>query len=173
MAQPIKKTGTYQKPRSKTVKKRVAKENADKRLPKKAKETVKKVKRHPKYGTSKLETRFALEYLDKLGVEYVYQYKAESIGRYFDFMVKGNEQHPTKRIIIEIDGSFWHADPRLYEEKDLTRVQKKNLYVDEIKNKWCSKNGIPLIRISEYDLNHEPDKVLEWLRIKLKYFIKC
>lgn len=173
MAQPIKKTGAYQKPRSKTVKKRVAKDKEDKRLPQKPKTAVKTVRKHPKYGTSKLEKRFATEYLDKIGVEYVYQYEAKSIGRFFDFMILGNEQHPTKRCCLEIDGQYWHADKRLYEEKDLNRIQKHNRYVDEVKNKWCSKNGIPLIRISEYDINHSPDKVLEWLREKLKDYIKC
>ena len=103
MAQPIKKTGTYQKPRSKTVKKRATKENGDKRLPQKPKAVVKKTRSHPKYGTSKLEKRFATEYLDKIGVEYVYQYEAKSIGRFFDFMILGNEQHPTKRCCLEID----------------------------------------------------------------------
>lgn len=168
MPQPIKKTGTYQKPRSKTVKK--TNKPIDKRLPAKPK-VKRKGSWHPKYGTSKLESRFASEYLDKLGIKYVYQYEAKSIGRFFDFMLLGNDKHPAKKCLLEIDGQYFHADPRLYEDKDLNAMQRRNRRVDEVKNHYCSMNGIPLIRISEYDLNHTPDEVLAWLRNILKDYI--
>lgn len=169
MPQPVKKSGTFQKPRSKTVKKRTIK-SADKRMP--ARPVIKKkIIRHPKYGTSKLEVRFANEYLDRLGVKYIYQYEAKSIGRFFDFMLLGNSEHPNKKCLLEIDGQYWHGDSRLYEEKDLNAVQRKNKRVDEVKNRYCSMNGIQLIRISEYDINHTPDKILQWLREILKDYI--
>lgn len=164
--QPIKKNGTFQKPRSKTVKKRsnsVA--EVDKRLPKKTQ--VKKVvhRRHPKYGTSKLEEKFAREFLDKLGLKYTYQYEATSIGRFFDFRI---EPHGP---IIEIQGSYWHGDRRIYEEKDLNSIQKRNGRVDEIKRRWCAMNGIPLIYIWEKDINGDPDGILNYLREKLKRYL--
>ena len=169
MVQPIKKTGTYQKPRSKTIKKKVS-PSKDKRLPKSPK--VKRAyKWHPAYGTSKLETRFASEFLDKLGIKYIYQYEAKSIGRFFDFMLLGNENAPHKKCLLEVDGQYWHSDPRLYEENELNAVQRKNKRVDEIKNKYCSMNGITLIRVSEYDIKHSPDKVLNWLKEILKDYI--
>lgn len=40
-------------------------------------------------------------------------------------------------------------NPKLHEEKDLNKTKKWNKKVDEMKNKWCSKNGVPLIRILE------------------------
>ena len=163
MPQPIKKNGTYQKPRSKTIKKR-AKPIEDKRLPPKPK--IKKYWQPPKYGTSKLEERFAKEYLEKLGIEYIYQYEAHSIGRFFDFRIMPNGP------IIEIQGSYWHGDKRIYEEKDLNRTQKRNIYVDEIKRKWCLMNGIPIIYIWEKDINSDPEGVLNFLRDKLKKYIK-
>ena len=51
MAQPVKKSGTYQKPRSKTVKKK--KKMTVSEIIKRNIERSKKP--HPKYGTSKLE----------------------------------------------------------------------------------------------------------------------
>ena len=39
-------------------------------------------KKHKDYGTSKLEEKFAKNFLDKLGIKYVYQYEAKSIGRF-------------------------------------------------------------------------------------------
>ena len=58
-------------------------------------------KKHPKYGTSKLEEYFAKEFLDKLGVEYVYQFEAKDIGRFYDFFLK------KQNLLIEIDGDYW------------------------------------------------------------------
>lgn len=170
MAQPIrKKTGTFQKPRSKAVKKTAKSTSGrkDRRLPAKA-EVVKKkvVRKHPQYGTSKLEERFAREFLDKIGVDYTYQYKAESIGRYFDFRIQPYGP------IIEIQGSYWHGDKRLFEESELNAIQKRNIRVDEKKRKWCQMNGIPLIYIWEKDINSDPAGVLNYLRDKLKKYIK-
>ena len=64
--------------------------------------TKKKV--HPKYGTSKLETRFAKEFLDRLGYKYERQYEAKSIKRFYDFAVK---QENGALILIEVDGDYW------------------------------------------------------------------
>lgn len=58
-----------------------------------------KKKKHPQYGTSKLEEDFAKEFLDKLDLEYEYQFEAKEIGRWFDFKV-GN-------VLIEVDGDYW------------------------------------------------------------------
>ena len=173
MRQPVKKSGPYQKPRSKTVRKPSTAENAkknikkrDKRLPAVHKEVKKKVFSHPKYGTSKLEERFAREFLDKLGVKYTYQYEAQSIGRFFDFRIE------PKGPIIEIQGSYWHGDSRIYEEKDLNSVQKRSRKVDEYKKSWCSRNGIPLIYIWEEDINKNPEGIMKFLREILGKYIK-
>ena len=169
--QPVKKSGPFQKPRSKTVKKRITKkteETKDKRLPRALNPKPKRRGPRPhkqEYGTSKLEQRFARDFLDKLGIEYKYQFKAESIGRYYDFrgMPKG--------AIIEVQGSYWHGDKRLYEEEDLNRTQKKNIKVDEIKRRWCSQNGIKLIYVWEEDINKDPEGVMDMLRRELDKYI--
>ena len=83
MAQPVKKSGTYQKPLSKTVKKK--KKMTVSEIIKRNIERSKKP--HPKYGTSKLEKKFAKEFLDKLGIEYEEQFEAKDIKRFFDFKI--------------------------------------------------------------------------------------
>lgn len=118
-------------------------------------------KKHKEYGTSKLEEKFAKEFLEKLGVNYVYQYKAESISRWFDFYI------PSANLIIEIDGGWYHADPRVIEGKELNPMQKKNKRVDELKNKWAFSHGIPVLRIWEHDINKNPSKVMALLKEKL------
>lgn len=63
---------------------------------------VKKVKhKHPQYGTSKLEEDFARDFLDKLGVKYIYQFEAKDIHRYFDFFLQ------EENLLVEIDGDYW------------------------------------------------------------------
>ena len=81
--------------RNKTVKKKVA---------------TKKTKKKPLFGTSKLEEDFARDFLDKLGVKYIYQYFAAQIGRYYDFAIllgNINEHTLGDMILIEIDGGYW------------------------------------------------------------------
>jgi very-short-patch-repair endonuclease len=155
MAQPIKKGGTYQKPRSKTVrkKKKLTREEIIKRNIERSK------KPHPKYGTSKLEKKFAREFLEKLGIRYEEQFEAKDIKRFYDFYL------PDYQVIIEIDGDFYHGYGKVHEEKN--PMQKRNARVDEIKNEWAALHGYPLIRIWEHDINENPEKVLDMLRERL------
>jgi len=118
--------------------------------------------KHPKYGTSKLEEDFAHNFLDKLGLEYEYQFEARDIGRFYDFKCNN--------VLIEIDGDYYHANPLIYEEEDLSTMQKKNKRIDEHKDKWAIAHGHPILRIWEYDIRHNPDKVLEML--KERFYIK-
>ena len=59
--QPIKKSGPYQKPMSKTVKKR-SKPTTSEMI---KRSIMRSKKSHPEYGTSKLEKRFAENFLEK------------------------------------------------------------------------------------------------------------
>lgn len=69
--------------------------------PKKTLKTVvNKKKKHPQYGTSKLEEDFAKEFLDKLGVKYVYQFEAKDIGRFYDFRIKDGPIIEINRFIL-------------------------------------------------------------------------
>lgn len=155
MAQPVKKGGTYQKPRSKTVrkKKKLTKEEIIKRNIERSK------KPHPKYGTSKLEKKFAKEFLEKLGIRYEEQFEAKDIKRFYDFFL------PDYRTLVEVDGSWFHSYGLIYEE--MNPMQKRNARVDEIKNEWAALHGYPLIRIWEHDINENPQKVLDMLRERL------
>lgn len=118
-------------------------------------------RRHPQYGTSKLEEYFAAEFLDKLGVEYVYQFEAKDIGRFFDFYI------PSANLIIECDGDYWHGNPDKYSEDELRGHQKRARRVDEHKTKWALLHGIPILRIWESDIRKNPKKVMDILKEEL------
>ena len=119
---------------------------------------------HPKYGTSKLETYFEENFLKKLGVKYLYQFEAKSIGRYYDFAIFPDAGG---MILVEIDGSYYHSDPRLVKEEDMNPMQKHNRRIDEYKNKWALLNGIPIIRIWEKDIRDNPAMVMSELKKRL------
>ena len=140
-----------------------------KKNPVSKKHIVKKkaVRLHPKYGTSKLEEDFARDFLDKLGFKYIYQFEAKEIGRFYDFCILLKEEDglvPGNIILIEIDGGYYHSDPRVVDENKLNPMQKHNKRVDEHKNRWALMHGIPLIRIWEKDIRENPSRVLEALK---------
>lgn len=151
MAQPTRKQDNSKKPRSRTAKK--------KRKPTTSEIIKRNIERskkpHPKYGTSKLEKKFAKEFLEKLGIKYDEQFYVDSIKRYYDFYL------PDYKVIIEVDGDYWHSYGKVYEE--MTPTQKKNARVDSIKNEWALSHGIPIIRIWEHDINKNPEKVKKTL----------
>ena len=156
MPQPV-KSGA---PKVKKVKAKRVKPT-DKRLPKPPKRTpLPRSKRpHKEYGTSKLEERFAREFLDKLGVKYIYQFKAESIGRYFDFFC------PDANVLIEVDGDYFHGYGLLHEQKN--NMQKHAEWVDRQKDQWALAHCVPLIRIWEHDINNNPTKVMNVLKERI------
>ena len=150
--QPIKKNGPFQKPRSKTIRKRRKLTTSE--IIKKNIERNKKP--HPKYGTSKLESIFEHDILKKLKVGYQKQFYAKDIKRYYDFYI------PELNVLIEVDGDYYHSYGKVYEE--MSPMQKRNHRVDEIKNEWAGVHGYALIRIWEHDIRNNPYKVLETLR---------
>lgn len=149
----------------------------------KVKSTIHKPRKHrQKYGTSKLESDFARDFLDKLGLNYIYEYEAKDIKRFYDFAVtmyddisfitetkhginciKQDGQNVPIAFLIEIDGGYFHSDPRVVNEKKLNPMQKHNKIVDFIKDKWCALHGYPLLRIWEYDIRNNPKKVFDEL----------
>lgn len=124
---------------------------------------VKKKKPHPKYGTSKLEDYFAENFLNVLGVKYIRQYEAKEIGRFYDFKIENGP-------ILEINGSYWHGDKRIYEEKDLNSVQKKNIYIDNLKRRWAENNGIEIYYFWEKDIHENPEQIFLTLKEILKKY---
>ena len=144
--------------------KQVIKKNKIDKVPKPKKENkliINKKRKHPKYGTSKLEDDFAKNFLDKLGVEYQYQFEAKDIGRFFDFYL------PKSNLIIEIDGDYWHGNPEKYEKDELKKHQIKAQRIDEYKTKWALLHSIPVLRIWESDIRKNPKKVMKTLKEEL------
>ena len=143
------------------------------------------------YGTSKLETYFATEFLDKLGIDYIYEYEVREIKRFYDFaivkIVPKTERYLVEnngitgldqvkcyyRIIgfVEVDGNFFHANPDYFQENKLNYMQRHNKFVDSLKDAWCMRNSIPLLRFWEEDIRKNPDKVMKTLKSFMDAFL--
>lgn len=66
----------------------------------------------------------------------------------FDFYI------PSKNMLIEIHGDYWHANPIIYENKELNRIQKKNVKNDLFKVSLAITNGYLIETVWEYDLHN-------------------
>ena len=80
----------------------------------------------------------------------------------FDF---GNKE---KRVLLEVQGDYWHANPKLYKKSDYTEAQKVNVSKDKKKVKFANKHHLHLYHIWEYDILNNNFTILE--EIKRKHF---
>jgi hypothetical protein len=85
--------------------------------------------------------------LQELNLDFIHSYFIESINKIYDFYL------PDQHILIEIDGDFWHCNPKLYNEP-ICKSQEINIINDEFKNNWASDNGYKLLRFWEDDINN-------------------
>lgn len=88
--------------------------------------------------------------LEKHSVKFTPKYIIRSKDSYreYDFCIDG------KKILIEADGDFWHANPKFWQNKPLLEVQVTNLKNDEYKNELAKSNGFSVIRFWETDINN-------------------
>ena len=92
---------------------------------------------------NKLEAKFA-KLLETAGVEYRWQFP---LGPYvYDFLLPN-------RLLVEVHGTYWHADPRSYEGTALTREQRRNRLHDLDKKLFAAARGYRLHVVWEADLD--------------------
>jgi very-short-patch-repair endonuclease len=116
---------------------------------------------------SKLEDKF-IDLLEKyLGLteheHYHRQHYVRDIKGLFDFKISG------KKILIEVDGDFWHCNPNTKFSEPVYEAQKGNLRQDKIKEQWCVNNGYKLLRFWELDINNKPEEVINELKKELGF----
>lgn len=64
---------------------------------------------------------------------------------------------------IEINGDYWHANPRVYLNKTLTKVQENNIKNDSLKKEFILSVGKKLFYVWEMDLYNNIDLVDKFL----------
>lgn len=111
----------------------------------------KRINKNHKNHKSQLEKRFELILL-KLKFSYISQYMI--CGYNFDFYL------PKHDLVIEVDGDFFHCNPKKYPKGPIYESQINTIKNDKIKNNICEKsNGLMLLRFWESDINERPDWV--------------
>lgn len=106
----------------------------------------KSVKHH-----SQLEKKF-MGILKDLKIDFIFQYELDK--KLFDFYI------PNKNILIEVDGDFFHCNPKNHPESKY-QCQKLSLKNDNKKNIICQSHNIPLLRYWEYDIINHTNLVIE------------
>lgn len=96
----------------------------------------------PGRAYNQLEAKLA-KMFDAAGVDYRWQFR---LGQYvYDFLLPN-------RLLVEVHGTYWHADPRSYETKTLTPDQRRNRLHDMDKMIFAAGQGYRLKVIWEADL---------------------
>lgn len=79
----------------------------------------------------------------------------------FDFYLKDFN------LLIEVDGDYFHVNPKIYPDGPKTKTQKINFYRDKKKNEFCIDNNLKLIRFWESDILNDEELVVKEIVCKL------
>lgn len=102
-----------------------------------------------RYKKNKPEIKFE-KILQENNIEYVY---SPIMGNYqYDFKIKN------KRILIEVDGDYWHGNPKKY--TILNHIQMNKQKRDKEKTEFAEKHNFKLYRIWESDI-YDKQKIKE------------
>jgi G:T-mismatch repair DNA endonuclease (very short patch repair protein) len=124
----------------------------------------------PWYG-EKAKNRFKISSIElkikntlaKMKIKNIHQFWIET--RSYDFLI------PDLNIIIEVQGDFWHANPKKYSATDTLNfpegfVIAKDIWEkDEYKKKLAALNGYSVVYIWEHEINNLNEEEIESLVI--------
>lgn len=107
--------------------------------------------------TSRLESLVAVE-LDASGHHYVRQapIRDAASGRFcavVDFLLADGRA-------VEVQGGFWHADPRDYPSGPIKLCQVRTVANDRAKREALAANGVPLVEIWEREIRRDPARAV-------------
>lgn len=108
-----------------------------------------------KYGDDTSIEKFIEDLLNQLGVKF----KKQKAIRFYnvDFFL------PDYNLVLQINGEYWHCDPRVYPQPK-NNIQKKNIEKDKEAKKAIIDGGYKLLEIWEGDIKRSPDVVMEKLK---------
>ena len=92
------------------------------------------------------------ETLDICNIEYETQYKLHEF--HYDIKIKNTN------ILIEVDGDYYHANPKFYDITHLNKLQKNNIKYDKAKTSTAKTKQYILLRFWEYDIKNNLQNVI-------------
>lgn len=75
---------------------------------------------------------------------------------------------PEHRLLIEVDGDYFHGNPSKYANDELNHLQKKNKRNDLLKNMTAKGTRHELLRFWECDINDDMQKIRETILEHIK-----
>lgn len=96
--------------------------------------------------------KIVYDYLNSLNLEIDYSPVLASYQ--YDFIIRN------KRILIEVDGDYWHGNPKFYNvdgsdgKRKLNEIQLSKKERDVEKTEWAISRGFSIIRIWEDEINN-------------------
>lgn len=117
-------------------------------------ETIEKI--FKKRKANKLE-KFVAYILDQNEIKYDFQFflKRDGVCKSYDFKIKESN------ILLEIDGDYWHGNPKLKKHFYKLEEVKNN---DLFKNQFAEQNGYKVIRFWESDIYENPNIIIDQLK---------
>lgn len=103
-----------------------------------------------------LELKF-IEILTTLNINFIPQHQISNstTKKRYDFYL------PEVNTLIEVDGDYYHCNPKLYPDGPKYSIQLENIENDAIKNKLARDNGYNILRFWEMDINENKDQVID------------
>jgi len=113
---------------------------------------------------TKIEKKIAKELLKKK-IPFIKQF---NMGNKFvcDFAI------PIYKIIIECDGDYWHANPKIYDYKKLDLRQKNKIKRDKLKDKFITKKDWRILRFFESDINSNVSRCIDKIEKNIRQRIE-
>lgn len=106
--------------------------------------------------------------LEQLNMVYVQEYAVLHVSpkdkkmyyKVYDFYVSNGKDY---EFFIEVDSTYWHGleyTEGTAKYKSLSKIQKRNIKNDKLKNRIAKEKGITLLRIKDKDLKTNRSKVI-------------
>lgn len=108
-----------------------------------------------KYKINSIE-KIVRDKLKELGLDLEYSVILDY--KQFDF---GSKKY---RILLEVQGDYWHGNPSIYTKKHLNDTQKRNIKKDKDKATFAKKHSMKLYYIWETDIRANNFTVLEEIK---------
>ena len=99
-----------------------------------------------------------------------YPFKMHCVIKKNGFGCRPDFQFQKQKLVVFIDGNYWHAHPEQYSPESLNETQKHNRQVDAIQRKWLVKQGWQVRRFWESEILQNPSAVVQRLK---RYLNAC
>jgi G:T-mismatch repair DNA endonuclease (very short patch repair protein) len=124
-------------------------------------------------------SQMSLKRYKKNQLEKDIQKKMEEMGIFLEYsVILGYHQydfgHKEKRILLEIQGDYWHGNPRLYNKKGtkgkrkLNDIQKSNMKNDTVKKDFADKHELKIFYLWECDFRGGDYSILEKIKNEIQ-----